>query len=169
MKKFTLVFCFAFNLIGLGATATSYKGSITFPFDLYTLEGARIPKGKHTVEIGVEKKQYLLSLYSEGKMAAVIRGAQVPGGLFTLPATVPIVGTHYLRSSADPLQTAQERQFSKTGLPQYAEETRDWKATLRVYKTSTGSVFAIFQVLEEGGKCRRVDFELSLNQVQQKQ
>src|SRR5437867_3463794 len=81
--------------------------------------------------------------------------------LFIFPATFPLVGTHYLRSSAEPLQTAQERQFSKTGLPQYAEETRDWKAAIRIYKSLNGSILFVFQLRGEGGAYRRVDFKLS--------
>ena len=113
----------------------------------------------------MDKDHFILSFHSEGKTIAVIGGEEVQGDLFTLPATVPLAGTHYLRSSAEPLQTAQERQFSKTGLPQYAEETRDWKAALRVYKIPTGSVFFVFQIRGEGGTYRRVDFKLRSQEI----
>jgi hypothetical protein len=75
---------------------------------------------------------------------------------------IPLVGTHYVRSSAEPLKTAQERQFSKTGLPQYAEQERDWKATIRVYKNSKepAEVFFIFQVRDAGSQPIRVEFKL---------
>ena len=43
--------------------------------------------------------------------------------------------------------------------------SREWKATLRVYKASSGSVFVIFQIRAGSGKSNRVDFELSSNPV----
>ena len=67
-----------------------------------------------------------------------------------------------MRSSSEPLKTAQERQFSRTGLPQYAEEGRDWKATIRLYKSlDEGSeVLFIFQVRNAGLQLTRADFKL---------
>ena len=61
-----------------------------------------------------------------------------------------------------PLKTAQERQFSKTGLPQYAEQERDWKATIRVYKNSKepAEIFFIFQVRNAGSQPTRAEFKL---------
>jgi hypothetical protein len=133
--------------------------------DLYTPKGVPVPTGKYQIEIHVDNERYSLAFHSDGKADTVITGQQIHGDLFNLPATIPIVGTHYLRSSADPIQTAQERQFSKTGLPQYAEEAREWKATVRVYKASSGSVFMVFQIRDGSGKGKRVDFELSFNSV----
>src|SRR6266511_3757015 len=126
MKKLGLLYIL-FMLHSVSAGAESYKGPITLPIDLYTVEGIRLAKGKYETEIEVDKDHFILSFHSEGKTIAVIGGEEVQGDLFTLPATVPLAGVHYLRSSAEPIQTAQERQFSKTGLPQFAEETRDWK------------------------------------------
>ncbi|HEX2521550.1 MAG TPA: hypothetical protein VHP35_05435, partial [Terriglobia bacterium] len=160
-----LLACFLFGLHSLSTAAESYKGSIVLPIDLYTPKGVPVPKGKHEIEIRVDKDRYFLAFHSDGKADAVITGQQIQADLFNLPATIPIVGTHYLRSSADPIQTAQERQFSKTGLPQYAEETREWKATVRVYKEGSGSVFMVFQIRDGSGKGKRVDFELSSNPV----
>ena len=160
MKKLGLL-CVLFIMHSVSASAESYKGPVTLPIDLYTAEGVRLEKGKYETEIKVHQDHFTLSFLSVGKTIAVIEGEEIQGDLFNLPATVPLVGTHYLRSSAEPVQTAQERQFSKTGLPQYAEETRDWKAALRVYKSQTGSVFFVFQLRGEGGTYRRVDFKLS--------
>ena len=165
MQKLGLLLCFLFGLHCLNAAAESYKGSIVLPIDLHTLEGVPVPKGKHEIEIRVDKDRYSLAFHSDGKVDTVITGQQIQGDLFNLPATIPIVGTHYLRSAADPIQTAQERQFSKTGLPQYAEEAREWKATVRVYKASSGSVFMVFQIRDGRGKSKRMDFELSSNPV----
>ena len=165
MRRVGLLACFLCGLHSLSTAAESYKGSIILPIDLYAPKGVPVPKGKHEIEIRVDKDRYSLALHSDGKADTVITGQQIQGDLFNLPATIPIVGTHYLRSSADPVQTAQERQFSKTGLPQYAEEVREWKATVRVYKGSSGSVFMVFQIRDGSGKGKRVDFELSSNPV----
>jgi hypothetical protein len=158
--------CSLFILQSLSATAADgYRGPINLPIDLFTADGVKLPKGKYETEIKVDKEHFTLSFQSEGKTIAVIDG-EIQDDPFTLPATVPLVGTHYLRSSAERLQTAQERQFSKTGLPQYAEETRDWKAALRVYKSQSGFVFFVFHLRGEGGTYRRVDFKLSQQKTQ---
>jgi hypothetical protein len=168
MQKLGLLACFLLGLQGLGAAAESYTGSLILPGDLYTREGASLPRGKYEIKIRVDNDQYSLAFHSDGKAETVIAGEQIQGDLFKFPATIPMVGTHHLRSSADPVQTAQERQFSKTGLPQYAEETREWKATVRIYRADSGSVFVIFQMRDGSGKLKRVDFELSSNPVHQK-
>jgi len=164
MRKLGLL-CVLFILRCVSAGAESYKGLVTLPIDLYTVEGIRLAKGKYETEIKVDKNRFILSFYSEGKTIAVIGGEEVQGDLFTLPATLPLAGTHYLRSSADPLQTAQERQFSKPGLPQYAEETRDWKAAIRVYESPTGSVFFVFQLRGQGVAHRRADARLTSQEI----
>ncbi len=160
MRNLGILLCLVLSLECLGGATESYQGVMTLPIDLEALNGVRLQKGKHEIEIRLEKKEYLLFVRSSDKVESVIKGKQAEGDLFSLPGTIPIVGTHYLRSSADAVQTAQERQFSKTGLPQYAEETRSWKSTLRVYKDAKGSVFMIFQLLGDGGNSIRVDFEL---------
>jgi hypothetical protein len=165
MRRVGLLACFLFGLHCLNTAAESYKGSLVLPVDLYTREGTRLPKGKYEIQIRVDNDRYSLAFHSDDKVDTVITGQQIQGDLFNLPATIPIVGTHYLRSSADPTQTAQDRQFSKTGLPQYAEEAREWKATVRVYKASSGSAFMVFQIRDGSGKDKRVDFELSSNPV----
>jgi hypothetical protein len=152
-----------FTLCSASAIAETYKGQITLPIDLYTTEGTGLPKGKYEIQVNVDKQRFLLSFHSAGKSVAELAGHEMQGDLFNLPATVPLVGTQYLRSSAEPVQTAQERQYSKTGLPQYAEEARDWKATMRVYKSDVGSVFFVFQLGGKDGRYRRVDFKLRPN------
>ena len=76
-------------------------------------------------------------------------------------AGIPVTGVHYMHSSADPIGTAQERAFSKTGLARYQEEKREWKATLRVYQSPENeAVFFIFQEHLELGQWKRVYFQL---------
>ena len=146
----------------MAADAVRYLGTMTIPIDLFTQEGARIEKRKYEIEVRSDGSHWILSFLREGQNAVVVRGSVPVGDPFNLPAVVPLVGTHYLRSSAEPLKTAQERQFSKTGLPQYAEQERDWKATVRVYKNSveSGDVFFIVQVRNGAGQPIRADFKL---------
>jgi len=139
-----------------------YTGVMTLPIDLFTPEGTKIEKGRCAIEVDVFDDERLLSFLPEGKSRVVVKGNLTTGDFFTMPGMMPLVGTHYMRSSAEPLKTAQERQFSKTGLPQYAEQERDWKATIRVYKNSKepAEVFFIFQVRNAGSQPMRADFKL---------
>ena len=139
-----------------------YTGSMTSPIDLFTQEGAKIEKRKYDVTVTSDGTLWTLSFLQEGKGPVSVQGKLAAGDLFSLPGMMPLVGTHYMRSSAEPLKTAQERQFSKTGLPQYAEQERDWKATIRVYKNSKepAEIFFIFQVRNAGSQPTRADFKL---------
>jgi hypothetical protein len=148
---------------GIAATAIEgYSGAMTLPIDLFTQGGTKLEKGKYQIEIASDGTHWTLSFISEGKERVVVKGNVAAGDLFNVPGTLPLVGTHYMRSSAEPLKTAQERQFSKTGLPQYAEQERDWKATIRVYKNSKelAEVFFIFQVKNAGSQPTQADFKL---------
>ena len=139
-----------------------YVGSMTFPIELSIPEGTKIEKRKYDVEVTTDGTLWTLSFLQEGKDPVRVKGKLVAGDLFDLSGMMPLLGTHYMRSSAEPLKTAQERQFSKTGLPQYAEQERDWKATLRVYRSFSkpGDVFFIFHVLNADGQRARADFKL---------
>jgi hypothetical protein len=148
---------------GIAATAVErYTGVMTLPINLFTQEGAKTERGKYEIEVASEGTRWTLSFLSEGKDPVVVKGNLAAGDLFNVLGMMPLVGTHYMRSSAEPLKTAQERQFSKTGLPQYAEQERDWKATIRVYKSSSepGEVLFIFQVRNGGPQLTRADFKL---------
>ena len=137
----------------------SFHGVLTLPTPLKTTDGKELAKGHYDVEIRPENGQYSILFIKDGSSISV-KGKMVDEGEQELPATIPIIGTHFLRSSEDHLRTAQERQFSQTGLPQYAEESRDWKATLRAYRNNLSAVFFIFQVRDNRAKWKRVDFEL---------
>jgi len=148
---------------GIAATAVErYTGVMTLPIDLFTQERAKIQRGKYEIEAASEGTRWTLSFLPEGKAPVIVKGNLTAGDLFNVPGMMPLVGTHYLRSSTEPLKTAQERQFSKTGLPQYAEQERDWKATIRVYKSSSepSEVLFIFQVRNAGSQPTRADFKL---------
>ena len=66
--------------------------------------------------------------------------------------------------SADPVGTEAERHFSKSGLPRYQEERRDWKATLRAYSTDDQKESLwLFEERQPGGKWSHIQFILYLN------
>jgi hypothetical protein len=139
-----------------------YSGVMTLPIDLFTQEGAKVERRKYEIVVASDGTHWTLSFLSEGKERVVVKGEIAIGDLFNVPGMLPLVGTHYMRSSTVPLKTAQERQFSKTGLPQYAEQERDWKATLRVYRSFSEpvEVFFIFHVRNADGQLTRADFSL---------
>ena len=151
---------------GIGDEATAgqrYTGVMTLPIDLFTLEGTKIEKGRCELEVYVsDGTRWILSFLPENKPRVVMKGSLAADDFLNMPGMMPLVGTHYMRSSSEPLKTAQERQFSKTGLPQYAEQERDWKATIRVYKNSKepAEIFFIFQVRNAGSHPTRADFKL---------
>jgi len=150
--------------------AERYAGVMTLPIDLFTQEGIKIEKRKYEIEVTSYGTHWTLSFLTEGKDRVVVKGNVAVGDPFILPAMIPLVGTHHMRSSSEPLRTAQERQFSKTGLPQYAEQERDWKATIRVYRSSSepGEVFFVFQVRDASGKVTRANFKLRSEALQEK-
>jgi hypothetical protein len=156
---------------GIAATPTErYTGAMTLPIDLFTQGGTKLEKGKYDIEVASDGTQWTLSFLPVGKDRIVVKGAIATGDLFSVPALIPLVGTHHMRSSSEPLKTAQERQFSKTGLPQYAEEGRDWKATIRVYRSlnENGEVLFIFQVRNAGPQVTRADFRLRSEALNEK-
>jgi hypothetical protein len=164
-QALTLPILAVIYLVGSRAIAAPaverYTGTMTLPIDLFTREGIKLEKRDYQIEVASDGTHWTLSFLPEGKDRVVVKG-QIPAGDMFLGPAIPLVGTHYMRSSSEPLKTAQERQFSKTGLPQYAEQERDWKATLRVYKSSSepGEVLFIFQVRSAGSQPTRADFKL---------
>ena len=146
----------------------SYKGPITLPFDLYAPGGTRLEKGEYQIEVKLGKEGGSLTFLADHKARTVVNGQTPRGDPAVMPATNPVMGALYLRSSADPVLTGQERQFSKTGRAQYEEETRDWKAVMRSYRGTDGpDVYFIFQVRQARGQWKRVDFKLASQPKQQ--
>src|SRR5262245_44479836 len=154
---------------GVAATgAERYTGVMTHPIDLFTQEGTKLEKGKYNIEVVPDGTHWTLAFLSVGKDRVLVKGEITAGNQSIVPGLVPLVGTHYLRSSSEPMKTAQERQFSKSGLPQYAEEERDWKATIRVYRSSSepSEVLFMFQVRNAGPQITRGEFKLRLEAPQ---
>ncbi len=76
------------------------------------------------------------------------------------------MGTIFLRSTAQPIGTDEERHYSKTGQAQYEYEPRDWNATMRVYRSVDSEkkrVRFIFRENGKDGKAKRRDFVLFLD------
>ena len=143
------------------ADKPSYRGLMRIPVELLTPEGTRLEKGQYDLEVKPENNDYVLLFSSAGQVKAVVKPLSDPNSELA-SARIPLVGTHYLRSSADPVLTGEERRFSKTGATQYEEENRDWKATLRVYKSSVdGMVYFLFEVRGERGSWSRKVFKLT--------
>jgi hypothetical protein len=140
----------------------SYKCLMRTPADLVTAEGVRLEKGQYELEIKPEVAgSYLLSFSSDGHVKAVVKSVRRSDAALS-SAVIPVTGTHYLRTSDEPLLTGEERRFSKTGRAQYEEESRDWKATLRVYKAPPDAVFFVLQVRGIHRQWTHVGFQLIL-------
>ena len=56
-----------------------------------------------------------------------VEGKVLEGEAQDLPGTVSLLGTVFLQSSAVPLRSDFDRHYSKTGKPQYREESYDWR------------------------------------------
>jgi len=154
-----------FSPIARAADKPSYKGLIRIPVPLYTVQDTLLETGQYELEAKPENDEYVLAFSSAGKVKAVVK--PLPDSNADLAsARIPLVGTHYLRSSTEPVLTGEERRLSKTGATQYEEENRDWKATLRVYKSSAGNA-AIFllQIRGEQDHWSRTVFRLALKKI----
>jgi hypothetical protein len=157
-----------FSLLSLVSTRTiaadkpSYKSLMRIPVQLFTAQGTTLEIGQYELEAKPENDEYVLTFFSAGKVRAVVKPLPDPNPDL-VSAHIPLVGTHYLRSSTEPVLTGEERRFSKTGATQYEEENRDWKATLRVYKSSAGNA-AIFllQIRGEHGQWNRTVFRIDI-------
>ena len=117
------------------AAAPTFNGFIRLPVELYASGGVHLEAGQYTVEVKQVNGEYLLVFQQSDKTIGSIKGVVLNGGIDNGALDMPLMGTQYLHSSADPIGSEAERHFSKSGLPRYEEETRDWKATLRAYTT----------------------------------
>lgn len=141
----------------------SFSGEIRLPVDLSAADGAHLEAGQYVVQVKIEKDQYCLVFLQDNRTKATIKG-DVLADDGNFPSGFPLIGTQYLRSSDDPVGTEAERHFSKTGLPHYQEEGRDWKATMRVYSTDDQKqALWLFEQRQPGRKWSHVMFKLNLN------
>lgn len=138
----------------------SFKGYISLPVDLYSVDGLHLEKGQYVVQVKVDNDRYTLVFLQDDQPKGSIKGNAVSADEID-ESGYPLIGTQYLRSSDDPVGTEAERHFSKTGLPHYQEEGRDWKATLRVYTTNDRKeALWIFEQRQPGDKWSHVQFRL---------
>ena len=150
----------------LGASAQeappTYKGSLRLPLELQTRQGQRLEKGKVDLEVRLEQKAWLL--FSQGEQAlARVKGKVLEGEAQDLPGAVPLVGTVFLQSSAVPLRSDFDRRYSKTGKPQYREESYDWRGTLRVHRPLNPRSREVYFIFHERGQDethRRIQFTM---------
>lgn len=141
----------------------SYSGEVELPVALRTANGIVLERGYFDIEVRFEKEQPVLAFSSGDEIKAVVNGRPRGDQDEGLDLSSPLVGTIFMRSSANPIGTEEERHFSKTGLPQYQEEGREWTATMRVYKLSDPKkkeVYFAFQKRGEAGVWSRTDFQL---------
>src|SRR5262245_62555707 len=100
-EVFSLVFVLVFYpqiVHGTAAPAAEhYTGTMVLPIDLFTEKGTKIEKGKYAVEISPAENRWTLSFLSESKSRIEVKGNAATGDPFVLPATIPLLGTHYLR------------------------------------------------------------------------
>jgi hypothetical protein len=154
-------------LIGSGsapAAVPTFSGSIRLPVDLYSADGAHLEKGEYAVQVKQESGQYSLVFLQDDQPKETVKGQVLGGDAGDDDLSIPLIGTQFLRSSADPVGSEAERHFSKTGLPQYQEEKRDWKATLRVYSTSDQKEARwFFEERQSAGNWLHVRFTLLFN------
>lgn len=140
----------------------TYKGSLRLPLEMQTAQGQRLAKGKVDLEVRLEPKAWLL--FSQGEQAlARVEGKVLEGEAQDLPGAVPLVGTVFLQSSAVPLRSDFDRRYSKTGKPQYREESYDWRGTLRVNRPPNPRRREVYFIFHERGQDethRRIQFTL---------
>ncbi len=136
-----------------GQEAATYVTQLHLPGELYTAKGTVLEKGNYHLRLRLENGQYSLAFLKEERPVAVLSGR--PYDEQTAEHwVVPVLGTLYLRSTADPIGTDEERHYSETGQAQYEYEKRNWKATLRAYRSvrpGDNGVRFVFQQIEDDG------------------
>ena len=136
--------------LAASSTYGAYFGQVDLLVALSTPDGIEIPKGAIAVEVRQEAEHYLLFLKRDDKLLAVLNG-QVAGENDS-EVVVPFMGTTFLRPKDQVIGTEEERRFSKTGRPLYEETTRDWKATLRGYRSKSRDGKTVWLVFQERGE-----------------
>jgi len=148
-----------FTSILPGQEAASYVTQLRLPGDLYTAKGKMLEKGNYDVRLRLENGQFSLAFLKKEQPVAVVSGRpydeEAAGNWI-----VPVLGTHFLRSTADPIGTDEERHYSETGQAQYEYEKRNWRATLRAYRSvrpgEKGIRFVFRQIGDTGDQTRNV-------------
>ena len=147
-----------------GQEAASYVTQLHLPGALYTANGTVLEKGNYDLRLRLENGQSSLAFLKEDQPVAVVSG-RLYDEQTAANWVVPVLGTLYLRSTADPIGTDEERHYSETGQAQYEYEKRNWKATLRAYRSvrpGENEVRFVFQQIGDDGDQTRNVFVLFL-------
>lgn len=148
-----------FTLILLGQEAASYVTQLHLPGDLYTAKGRVLEKGNYDLRLRLENGQSSLAFLKKEQPVAVVSGRPYDEEA-TDDWVVPVLGTIFLRSTAVPIGTDEERHYSETGQAQYEYEKRNWKATLRTYRSIRPDEkeirFVFRQIGDDGEQTRNV-------------
>ena len=151
-------------MVGLGplsAATEVYVSEIRLDRELYTEDGRRLDRGGFDLEVRREEEGCSLVFLQGATVVATVAGEEGAGT--ETDRVIPLVGTLYLRSTAVPLGTAEERQLSKTGRPQYQDQEQNWENTLRAYRGSEDSeVHFLFQRRRNWGDWEQIRFKLFL-------
>lgn len=131
-----------------------YKGGFHLPLELHTRQGRRLEKGKYDLEVRLGPKAWLRFSRGEQERARV-EGSVLKAVEQEPAAMIPIVGTLFLQSSAVPVRSDAERRYSRTGRPQYVEESYDWRGTLRVHRSLSSQKREVYFVFHERGQDER--------------
>ena len=141
----------------------SYLGVIKLPVELFKTDGGGLEPGQYNIEVKPVKGSYELLFSQKEQVKLSIEERPLEGDSSGPALDSPIVGTHYMRPSDEPIGTDAERQKSKTGLPPYQEESRNWKASIRVYRSADDkeAVFLFDEKLPRG-QWKKIIFRLQL-------
>ena len=149
------------GLIQATATAEVYVTEIRLDRDLYTEDGRRLERGGFDMEVRREEEGCSLVFLKGETVVATVTGED--GAETEADRVIPIVGTLYLRSTAVPIGTAEERQLSKTGRPQYQDQVQNWENTLRAFRgPEDAEVHFLFLRRKNWGDWEQVRFKLFL-------
>ena len=150
-----------------GQEAAFYVTQLRLPGDLYTAKGIVLEEGNYDLQLRLENGQSSLAFLKEERPVAVVAGR--PYDEQTAENwVVPVLGTLFLRSTADPIGTDEERHYSETGQAQYEYAKRNWKATLRAYRSvrqGDNGVRFVFQKIGDDGEQIQSDFVLYLERA----
>ncbi len=159
VKTIPLILILQLSLAQLWAASEIYLTEIQIPEDLYTENGTILKKGKSHLKLLLENGSHSLVFMKSEEIIAIVKGKETQKT--SLKGIIPLVGTHYLQPEKIPIGTAEERQLSKTGRPQYLDDNRNWEISLRVYRDSQNEkVHFIFQRKEDWGHWLHFDFQL---------
>ncbi len=143
-----------------------FTGKVHLPLSVETPDGSRLEKGPFDLEVTAEGAGYSLHFVSARGEKASAAGQLEQSTQEGPDFGYPLVGTIHLRSTSDPVGTDAERHRSKTGLPQYQEETCRWDATLHMYGPS-GQDQVIWVLFQQNRQLDpiRARFRLSVAEV----